>query len=116
MTKKKKNPLGTELGKLLRKYPDVATMELLVPDVLGIFRGKRIRRSSFQKTCDEQPEAASAILRVLSLNLARRLRNSSADLVRRIDDHEWMRAEAEADQPSWFGRLVNIMTGWGDHK
>lgn len=29
-------------------------MELLVPDILGIFRGKRIRRSSFEKTCDEE--------------------------------------------------------------
>ena len=29
-------------------------MELLVPDVLGILRGKRIRRASFEKTADEE--------------------------------------------------------------
>ncbi len=53
MTKKKNNPLRTELRKLLRNQPDTQTMELLVPDILGILRGKRIRRSSFEKTCDE---------------------------------------------------------------
>ena len=49
-----KNPLRTDLNRLLRKYPKTATMELLVPDVLGILRGKRIRRSSFEKACDEE--------------------------------------------------------------
>ena len=53
MTNKKKNPLRTELSRLLRKYPKTATMELLVPDILGILRGKRIRRASFEKTCDD---------------------------------------------------------------
>jgi hypothetical protein len=50
----KNNPLRTELSRLLRKHPKTATMELLVPDILGILRGKRIRRSSFEKTCDEE--------------------------------------------------------------
>jgi glutamine synthetase len=50
----KNNPLRTDLSRLLRKYPETKTMELLVPDVLGILRGKRIRRSSFEKTCDEE--------------------------------------------------------------
>jgi glutamine synthetase len=54
MTKNKKHPLRTELSRLLRKYPDAATMELLIPDILGILRGKRIRRSSFEKTCTEE--------------------------------------------------------------
>ena len=53
MTRTKNNPLRTELSRLLRKQPKTATMELLVPDILGIFRGKRIRRSSFEKTCDD---------------------------------------------------------------
>ncbi|MDH3805653.1 MAG: hypothetical protein OEU90_09305, partial [Gammaproteobacteria bacterium] len=48
------NPLSVELRRLLRKQPQTATMELLVPDVGGILRGKRIRRSSFEKTCDEE--------------------------------------------------------------
>jgi len=48
------NPLRNDLSRLLRKQPKTSTMELLVPDVLGILRGKRIRRSSFEKTCDEE--------------------------------------------------------------
>lgn len=50
----KQNPLRTDLSRLLRKYPNTATMELLVPDILGILRGKRIRRSSFERTCDKE--------------------------------------------------------------
>lgn len=53
MAKNKKNPLRAELSRLLRKHPRTATMELLLPDILGILRGKRIRRPSFEKTCDE---------------------------------------------------------------
>ena len=50
----KNNPLRTELSRLLRKHPKTEMMDLLVPDFLGILRGKRIRRSSFEKTCDEE--------------------------------------------------------------
>lgn len=53
MTRKKNSPLRTELSRLLRKQPKTTSMDLLVPDILGILRGKRIRRSSFEKTCDE---------------------------------------------------------------
>ncbi len=53
MTRKKNGSLRTELARRLRKQPQTATMELLVPDILGILRGKRIRRSSFEKTCDD---------------------------------------------------------------
>jgi len=53
MANNKNNPLRAELRKLLRKQSDTATMELLVPDIVGILRGKRIRRPSFEKTCDE---------------------------------------------------------------
>lgn len=49
----KKNPLLDELQRLLNQHPDTATMELLVPDMLGILRGKRIRRSSFEKACTD---------------------------------------------------------------
>ena len=52
MTKKKDNALRTELNRLLRKAPGTATMELLIPDLPGVLRGKRIRRSSFEKTLD----------------------------------------------------------------
>ena len=49
----KKNPLGTELRSLLRRYPETETMELLVPDILGVLKGKRIRRKDFEKSCTE---------------------------------------------------------------
>ena len=42
MAKNKNNPLVTELRRLLRKHPDTETMEILVPDILGILRGKRV--------------------------------------------------------------------------
>ena len=50
---KKNNPATAELRRLLRKYPDTQTMELLIPDVLGVLKGKRIRRKDFEKTCSE---------------------------------------------------------------
>ena len=52
MTKKKNTALRTDLHRLLRKAPKTATMELLIPDLPGVLRGKRIRRSSFEKTLD----------------------------------------------------------------
>lgn len=53
MAKENNSPLRNELRRLLNQHPDTATMELLVPDIVGVLRGKRIRRSSFEKTCDE---------------------------------------------------------------
>ena len=49
----KSNPMRAELKRLLRQYPDSQTMELLVPDVLGVLKGKRIRRKDFEKSCLE---------------------------------------------------------------
>lgn len=45
--------LRTELRSLLKNHPDTATMELLIPDILSILRGKRIRHQTFEKTCDD---------------------------------------------------------------
>ena len=49
---KNKNSLRSELQSLLKSYPDTAFMELLVPDVHGVLRGKRIRARDFEKYCD----------------------------------------------------------------
>jgi len=49
----KKNPLRSELRRLLRKYPDTGTMELLIADMHGFLKGKRIRKKDFAKSCDE---------------------------------------------------------------
>ena len=51
---KKTNPAVAELRRLLRKYPDTQTLELLVPDILGTLKGKRIRRKDFEKACTEE--------------------------------------------------------------
>jgi len=53
MARIKIKPLAAELRSLLKKYPDTEWMELLVPDMCGILRGKRIRRAAFAKACDE---------------------------------------------------------------
>jgi len=51
MANKKSNPLTTELRRFLRKYPKTGSMELLLPDVNGILKGKRIRKSDFDGIC-----------------------------------------------------------------
>ena len=53
MAQRKTNPLRAELRKLLRTYPDTATMELLIPDVSGVLKGKRIEARDFEKCCDD---------------------------------------------------------------
>jgi len=51
MANKKSNPLISELRRFLRKYPKTGSMELLLPDVNGIPKGKRIRKSDFEGIC-----------------------------------------------------------------
>ena len=50
---KNSNPLLNELKRLLRKYPDTAFMEILIPDAMGVLKGKRVRAKDFEKTCTE---------------------------------------------------------------
>ena len=55
--------LLTELRRHQRKQPKTATMELLVPDMLGILKCKRIRRNNFEKACgDGLPFCAGATM------------------------------------------------------
>jgi len=49
----KTDPLQTELERFLRKYPATEVMELLIADLPGVLRGKRIRRRDFEKTFKE---------------------------------------------------------------
>ena len=53
MAKKKNNPLTVELRRYLRKYPKTGSMELLIPDMLGILKSKRCRKSDFEKVCKD---------------------------------------------------------------
>ena len=39
--------IGNELRAFMKRYPDTDIMELLVPDLTGVLRGKRIRRAEF---------------------------------------------------------------------
>jgi glutamine synthetase len=50
---KKTNPIRTELRRLLRQQPDTEFMELLIPDISGVLKGKRIRSKDFEKACTE---------------------------------------------------------------
>jgi len=49
----KSNPLKTELRQLLRRYPDTGSMDVLIADMLGFLKGKRIRARDFDKVCSE---------------------------------------------------------------
>lgn len=50
MANKRASKLNAELNKFLRKYPGTDVMELLIADLPGVLRGKRIRRKEFAKT------------------------------------------------------------------
>lgn len=53
MTTKPGQSLTAELARYLRKQPKTASMELLVPDMLGVLKGKRIRRKDCEKACKD---------------------------------------------------------------
>ena len=49
MAKRKAETKPTELRSYLRRHPGTDAMELLITDVTGVFRGKRIRGNEFSK-------------------------------------------------------------------
>jgi glutamine synthetase len=49
MARQKTDPLQAELKRFLSKYPDTDVMELLIADLQGMLRGKRIRSDEFSK-------------------------------------------------------------------
>ena len=50
---RKTDPRRAELRRLLKQHPDTAFMEVLIPDVSGVLKGKRVRAKDFEKTCTE---------------------------------------------------------------
>jgi len=50
MPKKQISKLNAELKRLLKSQPDTDVMELLIADLPGVLRGKRIRGMEFEKT------------------------------------------------------------------
>jgi CRP-like cAMP-binding protein len=65
----------------------------------------------FEALCTASPKAASALLECLSLDLVKRLRHASAGLLRRIDEHTWMKMEARKDSKAWLSRLAAMLIG-----
>ncbi|MBJ90678.1 MAG: glutamine synthetase [Woeseia sp.] len=53
MANKKPDDLSLELQRYLRKHPKTEHMELLIADLAGVLRGKRIRRNEFSKTMSD---------------------------------------------------------------
>jgi glutamine synthetase len=53
MTRKKDAGHNKELTEFLRKFPGTDVMELLVPDLAGVLRGKRVRAHEFNKVFDD---------------------------------------------------------------
>ena len=50
MANGKSGSASAELRAFLKKHPDTEVMELLIADLPGVLRGKRIRRKDFEKT------------------------------------------------------------------
>lgn len=49
----KQHPLITELRAVQRKHGKFDTLELLIPDLSGMLKGKRIRPADFEKVCTD---------------------------------------------------------------
>jgi CRP-like cAMP-binding protein len=94
-----------EVG-LIEPGPASATVEALEPTST-----LDLDPAGLERLCDEQPAAASALLLALSGELAHRVRRSSTDILRKIDDHAWMRSEAKRDRKGWLARMAQLVLG-----
>jgi CRP-like cAMP-binding protein len=63
----------------------------------------------FERLCAEHPATASALLRAISLELVHRLRGSSHEILKRVDDHHWMRVRARQDRRGWLARMARLV-------
>jgi CRP-like cAMP-binding protein len=94
-----------EVG-LVEPGPASATLEAREPvDTLAL------PHERFEKLCREEPSVASSLLRAISSELVARLRNSGHDILRRVDDHAWMRLRAREDRPGWLARIAALVRG-----
>lgn len=53
MTSTKPGLPKAEMKNFLKRYPDTESIELLVPDIHGVLKGKRIRKHDFQKVAED---------------------------------------------------------------
>jgi CRP-like cAMP-binding protein len=65
---------------------------------------------------ETDPKAATALLQCLSQDLAKRMRHASAGLLRRIDEHTWMKLEAKKDRKAWMLRLATVLIGQEENR
>jgi SulP family sulfate permease len=94
-----------ELG-LVEPGPSSATLTAL-EDVATL----DMDHDAFEQLCQDSPSTASALLRSISQELVHRLRSSSRDILRRIDDHHWMRVRAQEDKKGWLARIAALVRG-----
>ena len=94
-----------ELG-LVEPGPSSATLTAL-EDATTLDMG----HETFEQLCGTHPGTASALLRSISQELVHRLRSSSRDILRRIDDHHWMRVRAQEDKKGWLARIASLIRG-----
>ena len=94
-----------ELG-LVEPGPSSATLTAL-EDVTTL----DMDHDTFERLCSSSPSTASALLRSISQELVHRLRSSSRDILRRIDDHHWMRVRAHQDKRGWLARISALVRG-----
>jgi len=94
-----------ELG-LVEPGPSSATLTAL-EDVTTL----DMDHDAFERLCRDHPATASALLRSISNELVHRLRSSSRDILRRIDDHHWMRVRAREDKKGWLARIAALVGG-----
>lgn len=94
-----------ELG-MVEPGPSSATLTTL-EDVTTL----DMKHAGFEQLCRDSPGTASALLRSISHELVQRLRNSSRDILRRIDDRHWMRVRAHEDKKGWLARIASLVRG-----
>ena len=70
MARSSPNAVRTELRRLLKKAPNTETMELLIPDIHGTLKGKRICVDDFDKACGNGFNFCAGILLMTTLGHA----------------------------------------------
>lgn len=99
---------GCVVGELGLVEPGPSSASLTALDELETLD---LTHERFEQLCREKPAAASALLRSISLELVHRLRNSASEILRKIDDHHWMRVRAQEDRKGWLARIASLVRG-----
>lgn len=79
----------------VRAMEDVALLEL--------------SHEAFMTLTTDAPATAAAVLQALSVDLARRLRESGVELLTRVGEHEWSQVAESAGDGGWLRRLARLL-------